>query len=192
MTILSKLTIILYSKFRIWKYKLLSTNKNIINFKGVILNQPLLAAGNGTLQFGNNIRIGYNNSPSFYSSYCYLEAREQSSRIIIHNNSFINNNFYAIADRTTIEIKENTIIGINCSIVDSPFHSINPDDRMSSNYTCADVVINENVFIGSNVTILKGVTIGKNSVIANGSLVNRNIPPSVIAGGITAIVIKSI
>ncbi|MCY1423806.1 Galactoside O-acetyltransferase [compost metagenome] len=48
------------------------------------------------------------------------------------------------------------------------------------------MVIGTNVFIGANVTVLKGVTIGDNSVIANGSVVNRDIPANVIAGGVPA------
>ena len=45
------------------------------------------------------------------------------------------------------------------------------------------VVIEDNVWIGGNVVILPGVTIGEGSVIAAGSIVTRDIPPRVVAGG---------
>jgi acetyltransferase-like isoleucine patch superfamily enzyme len=41
----------------------------------------------------------------------------------------------------------------------------------------------DNCVIGQGTIILPGVTIGPNSVIAAGSVVSRNIPPGVLAGG---------
>ena len=54
----------------------------------------------------------------------------------------------------------------------------------------SDVIIEEDVWIGSNVTILAGVTIGRGCTIAAQALCNRSIPPYCIAGGIPAKVIK--
>lgn len=54
----------------------------------------------------------------------------------------------------------------------------------------ADVIIEEDVWIGSNVTILAGVTIGRGCTIAAQAVCNRDIPPYCIAGGIPAKVIK--
>ena len=52
------------------------------------------------------------------------------------------------------------------------------------------MIIEEDVWIGSNVTILTGVTIGRGATIAAQAVCNRNIPPYCIAGGIPAKVIK--
>ena len=52
------------------------------------------------------------------------------------------------------------------------------------------VVIEDNVWIGRNVTILSGVTIGKGAVIAANSVVNKDVPPYAVAGGVPAKVIK--
>lgn len=52
------------------------------------------------------------------------------------------------------------------------------------------VVIEENVYIGSNSVILPGVTIGKNSVIGAGAVVTKNIPPFSVAVGNPARTIK--
>lgn len=51
------------------------------------------------------------------------------------------------------------------------------------------VTIGNNVGTGYNVTVLKGVTIGDNVFIAANSLVNRDVPSYVIAGGCPAKVI---
>ena len=53
-----------------------------------------------------------------------------------------------------------------------------------------DVIIENDVWIGCNVTILSGVHIGRGSTIAAGAVVNKDIPPYCVAGGIPARVIK--
>lgn len=52
------------------------------------------------------------------------------------------------------------------------------------------VTISDDVWIGANVIILPGVHIGTGSVIGAGSIVTKNIPPSVVAVGNPAKVIK--
>ena len=54
---------------------------------------------------------------------------------------------------------------------------------------CGNVTIEDHVWIASRVTILPGVTIGQGAVIACGSVVTKDIPPRVIAGGIPAKII---
>jgi maltose O-acetyltransferase len=54
------------------------------------------------------------------------------------------------------------------------------------------VIIGRNVWITSNCTILPGVTIGDNTIIASGSVVTKDIPSGVLAGGNPCKVIKNI
>lgn len=53
-----------------------------------------------------------------------------------------------------------------------------------------DVIIEKDVWIGSNVTILAGVHIGRGATIAAGAVVNKDVPPYCIVGGVPAMVIK--
>jgi len=53
-----------------------------------------------------------------------------------------------------------------------------------------DIKIHDDVWVGSGVTILKGVEIGRGAVIAAGALVNKNVPPYAIVGGIPAKIIN--
>lgn len=53
-----------------------------------------------------------------------------------------------------------------------------------------EIVVEDDVWIGANATILKGVTIGRGAVVAAGSLVNKDVPPYAIAGGVPAKVLR--
>ena len=52
------------------------------------------------------------------------------------------------------------------------------------------VIIEDDVWIGTNAVILPGVTIGHHSVVAAGAVVTKNVPPYSVAAGIPATVIK--
>ena len=56
--------------------------------------------------------------------------------------------------------------------------------------TKGDVVIGNDVWIGINVTILSGVTIGDGAVIGACALVNKDVKPYTIVGGVPAKLIK--
>ncbi|MFA5890155.1 MAG: acyltransferase [Actinomycetota bacterium] len=53
------------------------------------------------------------------------------------------------------------------------------------------VKIGNDVWFGEKTTVLRGVTIGEGSVIASHALVNRDIPPKSIVGGVPARVLKT-
>jgi len=52
-----------------------------------------------------------------------------------------------------------------------------------------EILIGDNVFIGSNSTILYDVAIGDNVIIGAGSLVNKDIPAGTVAAGVPCKVI---
>ncbi len=176
--------------FRITFYRALSTNQ--ITGKPICL-QPIQAVGRGKIIFGNNVKVGVFPSPFFYSTYAYIEARNSSAFISIGSDTWINNNFCAIAEHTSISIGANCFIGTNVQIFDSDFHGMKIEDRRISKAEWAGAVkVGDDVFIGSDVKILKGVSIGNGAVIGSGSLVVKDIPASVIAGGSPAKVIRTI
>ena len=53
-----------------------------------------------------------------------------------------------------------------------------------------DIIIERDVWIGANVTILAGVHVGRGATIAAGAVVNKDVPPYCIVGGVPAKVIK--
>lgn len=180
----------LIQKCRVRKFRILSHLKTIGRPH---LNQPLHAVGSGTLTFDGSVKIGVFPSPGYLSGYAYIEARNPKASVRISDGTWINNGFVAIAEHTQITIGKRCLIGTNCEILDSNFHGLSIKNRGCSAASWAKpVVVEDDVFLGSNVKIQKGVTIGYGSVIANGSIVTKNIPPLSIAGGNPARVIKSI
>ncbi len=180
----------LYRELRIFKYKRLSTCKNIIGKP--IYNTPALINGLGSFIFGKNVDLGIYSSPYFYSTYIYLETRTADSIISIGQNVSINNNACMISEGEGIFIEDNVLIGPSFTAFDSDFHGLEPSERLAGNHLTKKIIISKNVFIGANVTILKGVTIGENSIIANGAVVSNSIASNVIAGGNPCKIIRNL
>lgn len=53
-----------------------------------------------------------------------------------------------------------------------------------------DVIVEEDVWIGSNVTLLAGVIIGRGCTVAAGAVVSKSMPPYCVVGGVPAKPIK--
>ena len=178
-----------FVKLRVLKYRWLSNCKQIIGKP--ISNQPLLFNGKGSITFGANCKFGYQDSPGFYSTYSYFEARTPESEIIFGANNYFNNNC-SVEAINKIEFGNDILVGVNCSFLDNDGHNLNSDERKHGNPNNAAIKIGNNVFIGDNVTVLKGVTIGENAIIGSSSVVTKSIPANSIAVGNPAKVIKTV
>ena len=97
----------------------------------------------------------------------------------------------AISCRKSIIIGDYVTIGGDVIILDSNAHPLNWEARRSETSTDinklkikhADIVIEDDVFIGARSIITKGVHIGARSIIAAGSVVVCDIPSDEIWGG---------
>ena len=102
-----------------------------------------------------------------------------------------------LSSRTLIKIGNHVKIGGNVRIFDHDYHSLNHLHRRDSkkdgeNVKTAPVIIDDDVFIGTNSIILKGVNIGARSIIGAGSVVSlKIIPPDSVVAGNPARIIKS-
>lgn len=88
-------------------------------------------------------------------------------------------------------IRANVTIGNYCNIgafvrIISDTHAIGGTQRRAGAVSFEPITIGNGVFIGASVTILGGVTIGDSAVIAAGSLVNKDVPPNTVYGGVPA------
>ena len=95
--------------------------------------------------------------------------------------------------RSRVLIGKRCLVAANTQIMDCSGHDIAeclPSERIKSTGEVLPVEIGDDVWIGSCVTILPGVRIGRGAVIAAGSVVTKNIPAMVLAGGVPCKVIR--
>ncbi|MEG1609482.1 MAG: sugar O-acetyltransferase, partial [Clostridia bacterium] len=120
-------------------------------------------------------------------------------------NTFVGKNFYAnfnftVLDSSKVAIGDDCFIGPNVSIV-TAMHSFLPAERNVR--TRADghkydleyslpITIGKNCWLCTGVIVTGGVTIGDGTIIAAGSVVTKDIPSGVVAGGVPCKVIRKI
>ena len=96
-----------------------------------------------------------------------------------------------ILDTSPVHIGANTFIAPGVCIACAG-HAIDAKQRAEGIGTSKAITIEDDVWIGANSTVCGGVTIGKGSVIGAGSVVNKDIPPGVIAVGNPCKVLRQI
>ena len=87
-----------------------------------------------------------------------------------------------------IVIEDDVLLGSDCVIYDTDFHSIHPDHRIEAPEGLP-VLIERNAWIGARAMVLKGVTVGKDAVVAAGAVVTKDVPRGAVAAGVPAKVI---
>lgn len=108
--------------------------------------------------------------------------------ITLGKNVFINH-ACSFLDLGGIVIEDDVMIGPRVNIT-SENHPVDVARRKTM--VPGAVVIRQNAWIGAGATILPGVTVGKNSVVAAGALVNRDVPPNTVVGGVPAKILKKL
>ena len=137
-----------------------------------------------TLYIENDVSIG-----AFTIIYCTNEDNKNiKSELSIGQGTYIGemNNIRASGAKIIIGKKclisqFVSIIGVNHSIEKDKYIKDQPWEINKIN-----VFIEDDVWIGTGSTILPGVTIGKGAIIAAGSVVNKNVDPYTIVGGVPA------
>lgn len=158
------------------------------------INGKLKVHGSGRIIIGDHVSINSspNVNPVAGGNETHLRA-EGSGVLKIGNNVGISHS--AITALNSVTIEDNVLIGSNCMIADSDFHSIDYKNRMEkpdSHIKTAPVIIREGAFIGARSIILKGVTVQQHSVVGAGSVVTKDIPKNEIWAGNPAVFLKSI
>lgn len=199
---LVKIAKIIYKKIRTIKEKYILLF-NIIQFKinNVEIRRCDVKYIKGKMKIRNlgDIVIGGNVTINSGAIYNLTGGQEYTSflvfeggRLEIHDNVGISNT--SICSKNKIIIRSNVLVGCNCKIWDTDFHSINFKDRLidSANIKAEPIEIKSGAWIGGYSIILKGVTIGENSIVAAGSVVTKSIPDNEVWGGNPAKFIKDL
>ena len=120
--------------------------------------------------------------PPFYCDYGY--------------NIEVGENFYAnfsctILDVNKVIIGDNVMFGPNVQVYTAT-HPLDPKERLKELESSKPIIIGDNVWIGGGAILLPGVIIGKNTTIGAGSVVTKDIPENVLAGGNPCKIIKKL
>lgn len=131
---------------------------------GVILTPPYKFIGSKNIYIGRSVSIGSN------------------VMISALNAKFICAENCAIAEGLTVHT------GNHARIV-GKFVTDITEDIKPQGYDL-DVIVQEDVWIGSNVTLLAGTVIGRGCTIAAGAVVTKSTPPYSVCGGVPARFLK--
>ena len=170
--------------------------------KGIYINDKVNIKGYPIIDIRNSAKLIIENNVTLTSrnrgyhinlhSPVKLMAIKEGALIHIGENTRIHGT--CIHANKSIRIGSNCLIAANCQIMDNNAHDLsfsNVENRINTKGVAKPIIIEDNVWIGANSIILPGVTIGKGSIISANSVVVRDIPSMVIAGGNPAIVIKN-
>lgn len=94
-------------------------------------------------------------------------------------------------------IKKYTVFAANCTIAPNSHRSTVtiPQFLLGASHindSSTDIIIDEDVWLGTGVTILSGVHIGRGCIVGAGSLVTKSLPPYSVAVGSPAHIVKKI
>lgn len=147
---------------------------------------------NNTLNEKKRSKILKKLIPNQGKNICILSpiSIDYGTNVELGNDIFINHNIYFL-DCAKIKIGNNVMIGPNCGLY-TAIHPLVPAERNTFLEEAKGITIEDDVWFGGNVVVLPGVTIGKGSTIGAGSLVNRDIPPNVLAFGNPIKIIREI
>ena len=121
---------------------------------------------------------------------------DNKANVFIYDNVAIGPNSFISATNAKFVIKGNCAIAENFTVhtgnhaqVIGKFVTDINEQNKPKGYD-KDVIIEKDVWIGCNVTLLAGIIVGRGSVIAAGAVVNKDLPPYSVAGGVPARFIK--
>lgn len=123
---------------------------------------------------GANVRIV--SSARFYLSGC-LE---------IGADTWVGHEVLVVGGMADVIIGSKVDIAPRVSLITGSHELFTIDGRAAGNGYSLPIIIENGVWLGASSTILGGVTVGGCSFVAAGALVNRNVSPRSVVGGVPA------
>ena len=134
-----------------------------------------------TVKGGENIRIG-NNFRSMGHDYLYAD----DGSIEIGDNMSMNTNVQIGASSGRIAIGNNVLIGADV-VLRAADHGLARDaEIIGQPHAGGEIIVEDDVWIGSNAVVLRNVRLGKGCVVAAGAVVTKDVEPYIVVGGVPA------
>jgi maltose O-acetyltransferase len=147
----------------------------------VRLKGRIIVAGDGKVEFGDGVSLCGDVLP--IEIVCHKGAC-----VSIGDHTFINYGSL-ISACNHIEIGHHCLLGHYLTLIDSNEYGVEQCDVPTPS---APIMIGDRVWIGSRVIILAGVSIGHGAAVGAGSVVTKSIPPSCLAAGNPARVLREL
>jgi acetyltransferase-like isoleucine patch superfamily enzyme len=164
-----------------WQYNI------FIEGKVVILGRPLIDIRKGSKLFlGNGVILTSRNKGYHLNIQAPVKlfADRPGAEIRVGEQTRIAGS--CIHAQRSVTIGKRCLIAGNCQIIDANGHDLSfpgVEQRLDIEGLGAPIVIEDDVWLGTNTVVLPGVTIGRGAVIGANSVVSSNIPPMVVARG---------
>jgi acetyltransferase-like isoleucine patch superfamily enzyme len=160
---------------------LLIAARNLTRKKDYFIDKTAILKNRKLIEIGNKSEI---------KEYVIIQA--SLNKIIIGSHTQINP-FTVIYGHSEINIGNNVMIAPHCTIAagNHDYKQLQKPIRFASTLTKGPIIIKNDVWIGANCTITDGVTINEGAVIAANSLVNKDVMPYAIVGGVPISIISN-
>jgi acetyltransferase-like isoleucine patch superfamily enzyme len=166
----------------------LSLKSNVVvEGEVIILGTPLIDIHKGSkLYLGDGVMLTSRNRGSHLNIHAPVKlfADRPGAEIRIGEHTRIAGS--CIHAQRSVTIGKRCLIAGNCQIVDANGHDLcfpNVERRPYTEGPCIPIVIEDDVWLGTNTVVLPGVKIGRGSVIGANSVVSASIPPMSVARG---------
>jgi acetyltransferase-like isoleucine patch superfamily enzyme len=170
------------SKLKILSWESFSKNIKISIRNGDICGLRIRSNGSYSVRIGKGAECRTN----------ILFNLSKDAKIEINEN-VIFNALCILNAKSRILIGKNCIIGQNVMMYDHDHdHDYHNMDTMRDNFLVGEIIIGENVWIGSNVIILRGTTIGDRCVIGAGTVLKDNLAANTMIYNSPPHIIKSL
>ena len=119
-----------------------------------------------------------------------LFSKVIGSKIEIGDNTRIHGS--CIHAQKSISIGKNCLIADNCQIFDSSGHTLSEQNRLDVSVEAKEIIIEDNVWLGTGVIVLPGSILKKGTVVSAGSVVRGTFEEKSLVAGNPAKFIKII
>lgn len=118
----------------------------------------------------------------------HVIIRPPTAKLIVGENSQIGPFTVVFTGHYGVSIGDNVMIAPHCVIAGGihEYRNLNLPMIKAGDFSKGPIIIEEDVWIGANCTITDNVTIGRGAIVAANSIVNKNVKPYSIVGGVPA------
>lgn len=162
------------------RLKIYLLEDNIIMGKDITIGKNVIikTTDSGTVIIEDNVSIERN---------CYIYA--QYGKIIIGKNGFIGAGSQIVAKKS-IKIGQDSLISAYSIIRDANHGIVKGESIISQDHDIKEVIIEDDVWLGSHAVVTAGSHIGKGAVVGANAVVTKDVKPYSVVGGVPAKFIK--